>query len=114
MRKLLPRVYWAAPGRFLAPGVVVFAFGRHWRVLPVGPDRSERAPRLSRRELCERVIELERRLAAVQDQSALRMASVERRANLHSAFHRDRIETLERQIRELNPGLPPVDRTFAA
>lgn len=72
------------------------------------------APRLSRRELAERVIDLERQVAGIRDQGALRMAGVERRANLLSAFHRDRLEALERQIRELNPALPPVDRTGGA
>lgn len=74
------------------------------------PWRAERA-RLSRSELSERVIELERRLAAVQDQAALRMAGVERRASLLAHENHTRIQALEHQVRELNPGLPPIDRS---
>ena len=70
----------------------------------------ERAPKLTRGDLSERVIELERRLAAVQDQAALRMAGVERRASLLAHENHTRIQALEHQVRELNPGLPPIDR----
>lgn len=35
MFRLLPRVYWANRRRFLYPGLIVWAFGRHWRILPI-------------------------------------------------------------------------------
>jgi len=39
MRRIAPRTYWAKRGVFLSPGVVVWAFGRHWRVVPVPRTR---------------------------------------------------------------------------
>lgn len=55
-------------------------------------------------DLEARVIELERRLAAVQDQAALRMAGVERRAALLSHENEVRLQSLERRV-----GAPTVN-----
>lgn len=42
MRQLMPRVYWADRRNFVYPGIHVWMFGDHWRVLPVPRKRGAR------------------------------------------------------------------------